>query len=49
MIKVRTETWNTRKGTVVKAVVRDEKGKLIGATNQTTEVKVVNVPTIVGA
>lgn len=32
---VRTEQWNTKKGAVIKAVVRDEKGIFIGATNQT--------------
>ena len=51
MLKVRTEQWNTKTGTVVKAVVRDEKGRLIGATNQTATIKVqvVKAPTIVGA
>ena len=39
MIIVRTEVWNTKTGKIAKAVVRDEKGKLIGATNNT---KVVN-------
>lgn len=34
-IVIRTEAWNTRKGTVVKAVARDERGILLGATNQT--------------
>ncbi len=32
---VATEIWNTSKGKVAKAVVRDEKGTFIGATNQT--------------
>lgn len=32
---IATEIWKTRKGRVVKAVVRDTKGKFIGATNQT--------------
>ena len=32
---VRTEKWNTKQGQVIKAVVRDEKGIFIGATNQT--------------
>jgi hypothetical protein len=35
---VRTETWNTRKGEVVKAVVRTESGRILGATNQTASV-----------
>ena len=35
---IATEIWKTRKGNVVKAVVRDEKGKLVGATNQTAKV-----------
>ncbi len=34
-IIVRTEKWNTQKGQVIKAVVRDEKGTFLGATNQT--------------
>jgi hypothetical protein len=41
---VTTEVWSTRKGAVAKAVVRDSKGRLIGATNQTkgvTPAKVV--------
>jgi len=38
MITLRTETWNTRKGEVVKAVARDAKGHLLGATNQTASV-----------
>jgi hypothetical protein len=32
---VRTEKWNTKQGQVIKAVVRDESGTFIGATNQT--------------
>lgn len=40
---VRTETWNTRKGTVVKAVVRTEQGKIVGATNQTGNLTLVIV------
>lgn len=40
MIIVRTETWNTKKGKIAKAVVRDDKGKLIGASNQTQSVAV---------
>ena len=50
MLKIRTETWSTNKGTVVKAVLRDEKGRIVGATNQTSAVKIaeVKVPTIVG-
>lgn len=43
MIVVRTETWKTQTGTVVKAVVRDEKGKLVGATNQTQPVKLPDI------
>jgi hypothetical protein len=34
-IIVRTEKWNTKQGPVIKAVVRDEAGTFIGATNQT--------------
>ncbi len=40
---VRTETWATRKGAVVKAVVRNEDGTLVGATNQTAPVTLVIV------
>lgn len=43
MIIVRTETWNTKTGKIVKAVVRDEKGKLVGVTNQTQPVKVPDI------
>ena len=32
---IRTEQWNTRTGKIVKAVARDEKGKILSATNQT--------------
>ena len=32
---VRTETWNTAQGKVIKAVARDESGAFLGATNQT--------------
>ena len=35
---VRTETWNTAAGKVVKAVARTADGKLLGATNQTEAV-----------
>lgn len=35
---IATEIWKTREGRVVKAVVRDTKGKFIGATNQTSKV-----------
>jgi hypothetical protein len=44
MFVVRTEVWNTRKGEVVKAVVRTASGRLVGATNQTTNIS----PTIIG-
>ena len=37
-IVIRTEVWTTRKGQVVKAVVRDSLGKIVGATNQTAAV-----------
>lgn len=43
-VLVSTEVWNTRKGAVVKAVVRTPEGRLVGATNQTkalTAAKVV--------
>lgn len=46
-IIVRTEVWNTRTGTVVKAVARDEAGTFLGATNQTASVTIA--PTLVGA
>ena len=32
---ISTEVWKTRKGKVVKAVVRKTDGKFVGATNQT--------------
>lgn len=41
MIVIRTEAWNTRKGIVVKAVARDNKGKILGATNQTAAVRTI--------
>ena len=34
-IVITTEVWNTRNGQVIKAVARDTKGKIVGATNQT--------------
>lgn len=34
-VTVATEVWNTQKGAVAKAVVRDSEGKFLGATNQT--------------
>ncbi|MCX6008900.1 MAG: hypothetical protein NTW48_02480 [Chloroflexi bacterium] len=34
-VTVATEVWNTQEGAVAKAVVRDEAGKFLGATNQT--------------
>jgi hypothetical protein len=40
---IRTENWKTRKGAVTKAVVRDEAGRLLGATNQTAAVTTVIV------
>ena len=41
---VRTEKWNTKQGTVIKAVVRDENGIFLGATNQTMPIQqVVNI------
>lgn len=33
-----TEVWQTRKGQVVKAVARTERGTILGATNQTASV-----------
>lgn len=44
MIIVRTEKWKTQKGEVIKAVVRDERGKILGATNSTKSV----TPQVVG-
>lgn len=35
---VRTEVWNTANGKIVKAVTRDEYGRILGATNQTSGV-----------
>jgi len=37
-IIVRTETWNTSQGPVIKAVARTDKGIFLGATNQTQAV-----------
>lgn len=37
---VSTEKWNTVKGEVYKAVVRDANGKFLGATNQTKGIPV---------
>lgn len=42
-VLVSTEVWNTAAGTVVKAVARDTKGRLLGATNQTAAVKASKV------
>lgn len=39
-IVVSTEKWNTQKGEVYKAVVRDANGKFLGATNQTKAIPV---------
>jgi len=39
-IVIRTEVWNTRTGHIVKAVARDNKGLLVGATNQTGNISV---------
>ncbi len=36
---VRTETWNTRDGQIIKAVARDASGTFLGATNQTAGIK----------
>jgi hypothetical protein len=36
---VRTETWNTRDGKIIKAVARDASGTFLGATNQTAGIK----------
>lgn len=38
-----TEVWNTANGTVAKAVARDIKGRILGATNQTAAVKAAKV------
>ena len=40
---VATEVWNTSKGNVVKAVVRDTEGKFLGATNQTQAFKAAKI------
>ncbi len=32
------EVWNTRKGAVIKAVRRDEKGRILGPTNFRTRI-----------
>jgi hypothetical protein len=42
-VTVSTEVWNTSKGNVAKAVVRDEAGRFLGATNQTQTVKAAKV------
>lgn len=39
-VVIRTEVWITRKGRVSKAVIRDRKGRFLGATNQTKNVPV---------
>lgn len=43
-ITIRTEAWETKKGIAIKAVARDEKGRILGATNQTATV----TPLVVG-
>ncbi len=43
-IVIRTEAWETKRGTAIKAVARDEKGRLLSATNQTATV----LPLVVG-
>lgn len=43
-ITIRTESWETKKGPAIKAVVRDDKGRLLGATNQTATI----TPLVVG-
>lgn len=40
MIVIRTETWTTKQGLIVKAVARDERGRLFGATNATRNIDV---------
>ena len=35
VVTVRTEMWNTRRGVVAKAVVRNPKGRFNGVTNKT--------------
>lgn len=37
-IIIATEVWNTKQGTVVKAVARTDKGIFLGATNQTANI-----------
>ena len=37
---VRTETWNTAQGKVIKAVARDSAGTFLGATNQTATINI---------
>jgi len=37
-IIIRTEAWNSKNGTVIKAVARHLDGTFIGATNQTDNV-----------
>jgi hypothetical protein len=44
IIVISTEEWKTKQGIVVKAVARNEKGHLLGATNQTAAV----APVVVG-
>ena len=41
---IATEAWNTRKGTIAKAVVRKTDGTFVGATNQT---KTLETPKVV--
>lgn len=48
-IIVRTEIWNTSKGKVTKAVVRDANGRLVGATNQTAATPSHPTVVVVGA
>lgn len=40
---ITTEVWNTRKGKVIKGVARDEKGRILGATNQTASYKFIEM------
>ena len=42
-VTVATEVWNTSKGAVAKAVVRDAEGKFLGATNQTKALSAIKV------
>ena len=42
-IVIRTETWETRRGTIAKAVVRDNKGRFNGVTNQTQNIALLNI------